>query len=166
MELSGLGLWLGGPSSPYSISRSLHFILRVAFAFCPVLRAMVGSWQDTWLAAPAEAGTRPANLRAVVRYRLLLLSCILCCLIQKPLIAFAWDVQAFEDALRALHGNKANLALMGGTAILLRQVFAARAQMQVKTMALALAGAGGQVEAEELAGLAYVTIEVVAPRQR
>ena len=153
MELSGLGLWLGGPSCPYSISRSLHFILRVAFAFCPVLRAMVGSWQDTWLAAPVEAGTEPANSRAVVRYRLLLLSCIFCGLIQKPLIAFAWDVQAFEDALRAVHGKKASLALMGGTAILLRQVFAARAQMQVKTMAIALAGAGGKWKRRNLQAL-------------
>ena len=64
---------------------------------------MVGSWRDTWL-APAVAGTRPAVSRAAVRYRLLLLSCIFCGLIQKPLIAFAWDIQAFEDALYALHG--------------------------------------------------------------
>ena len=52
------------------------------------------------------AGTRPTVSRAAVRYRLLLLSCIFCGLIQKPLIAFAWDMQAFEDALYALQRKK------------------------------------------------------------
>ena len=123
---------------------------------------MVGSWRDTWL-APAEAGTRPADSRAAVRYRLLLLSCIFCGLIQKPLIAFAWDMQAFEDALCALHGKKANLALMGGTAILLRQVFASRAQMQVKTMALALAGAGSTWKRRNLQSL-LTSLSKLSPR--
>ena len=57
-------------------------------ATAPLARAMVGSSRDTWR-APAEAGTRLADSRAAVRYRLLLLSCMLCGLIQKPLIAFA-----------------------------------------------------------------------------
>ena len=138
---------------PQNVSRDIcfhHHVRCIVFseyqlfphlATAPLARAMVGSWRDTWL-APAVAGTRPADSRAAIRYRLLLLSCIFCGLIQKLLIAFAWDMQEFEDALYRLHGKKANLALMGGTAILLRQVFASPAQNQVKTMALALARAG------------------------
>ena len=109
------------------------------------------------------AGTRPTVSRAAVRYRLLLLSCIFCGLIQKPLIAFAWDMQAFEDALYALQRKTANLALMGGTAILLRQVFASRAQTQVKTMALALAAAGTTWKRRNLQSL-LTSLSKLSPR--
>lgn len=102
---------------------------------------MVASWRGTWF-APVAAGLPPAEVRDLVRFRLLLLACIFCGVIQKPLIAFAWDVQTFEDCLRELHTKKASLALMGGTAILLRQVFAVAGQLLVKEVAVALADAG------------------------
>ena len=57
---------------------------------------------------------------------------------QKPLIKFAWGVQAFQQQLARVHGvcvriggfetDKHNKALLGGTAILLRQIFAAKGQ--------------------------------------
>ena len=110
---------------------------------------MASSWRATLL-APAEAVASPGDPGAVVRYRVLLLSCIFCGLTQKPLISFAWDMQSFEDAVRELRGRKTSLALLGGTAILLRQVFASRAQVQVKSMALALADAGSTWKAKDL----------------
>jgi hypothetical protein len=79
-----------------------------------------------------------------MQLRMLLLGCILCGLIQKPLISFAWDVQALEEVLCSLDAAKASDELMGGTAILLRQVFAARGQRFVGDMALALAGSGSR----------------------
>ena len=126
---------------------------------------MVEGWRGTWL-APAGAGVAPADAEDRVRYRLLLLACIFCGIIQKPLITFAWDVQAFEDCLRELHAKKASLALMGGTAILLRQVFALCGQVLVKEMAVALADAGGHLEAEEPQHVALSTYAVIASRQR
>jgi hypothetical protein len=72
-------------------------------------------------------------------------------------------MQAFEDALRALHGNKVNLSLIGCTAILLRQVFASRAQMQVKNMALALADAGGTWKRTNLQSL-LTELSKLSPR--
>ena len=75
---------------------------------------MVAGWRGAWL-APAEAGVAPAEAEDRVRYRLLLLACIFCGIIQKPLITFAWDVQAFEDCLcdrcRATRQLRAELVL-------------------------------------------------------
>lgn len=88
----------------------------------------------TWI-APSLGGK-------AVRLRLLLLGCILCGLIQKPLIAFAWDVQALQEVIQSVARAKASPSLLGGTAILLRQVFAVKGQTVVGDIALALAGSG------------------------
>jgi len=75
-----------------------------------------------------------ASAESVRRARVLLVASILGGLIQKPLIKFAWDVQAFTKELVALHKTMVRHAsagpesfhslLIGGTAILLRQIFA------------------------------------------
>ncbi len=72
---------------------------------------MVAGWRGTWL-APAEAGVAPAEAEDRLRYCVLLMACVFCGIIQKPLITLARDVQAFEDCLRELHDKKASLALM------------------------------------------------------
>ena len=92
------------------------------------------SWDDTWVA--------PALAQKVVKRRLLLLGCIASGLIQKLVICLAWDVQVFEKSIAKLCRARASCRLAGCTAILLRQVFAARAQELVAELAVALATAG------------------------
>ena len=74
----------------------------------------------------------------VRRWRFLLLACITCGLIQKPFISFAWDVITFSQALVQLCNIRASSALIGGTAILLRQVFAMVGQKTVAKLAIQL----------------------------
>jgi len=87
---------------------------------------------NTWL-TPSNEGHA---------YRLLLQSSILCGLIQKPLIVFAWDVVTMMDIISGLVELKASPLLLAGTAILLRQVFAEKAQKLVGEMASVLAKSG------------------------
>ena len=73
---------------------------------------------------------------------MLLLGCIASGLIQKPVINLAWDMLVFEESIAKLCRAKASCHLVGCTAILLRQVFAVRAQELVAELAMALATAG------------------------
>ena len=103
--------------------------------------------EDTWLC--------PSFPLPVLRVRTLFIACMLCGLMQKPLIKFAWDVQAFLQVLTRGHstivarGGGADstcgggaASLLGGTAILLRQVFATKGQAVIAAQASALAVAG------------------------
>ena len=92
------------------------------------------SWDGTWLAHRRD--------QKVVKRRLVLLGCIASGLIQKPVISLAWDMLMFEKTIAKLCRAKASCHLVGCTAILLRQVFAARAQELVAELAMALATAG------------------------
>ena len=92
------------------------------------------SWDGTWLAYRRD--------QKVVKRRLLLLGCIASGLIQKPVISVAWDMLVFQKIIAKLCRAKASCHLVGCTAILLRQVFAARAQETVAELAMALATAG------------------------
>ena len=87
---------------------------------------------NTWL-TPSNEGHA---------YRLLLQASIICGLIQKPLIVFAWDVITMMEIISSLVELKASPILLGGTAILLRQVFAEKAQKLVGEMARVLAKSG------------------------
>ena len=70
---------------------------------------------------------------------MLLQASIICGLIQKPLIVFAWDVLTMMGIISSLVELKASPILLGQTAILLRQVFAQKAQETVGEMSRALA---------------------------
>ena len=84
----------------------------------------------SWLAPSVEGKVR--------RWRFLLLACITCGLIQKPLIYFAWDVITFSQVLVQLFNIRASSALIGGTAIWLRQAFAMVGQKTVAKLAIQL----------------------------
>ena len=102
-------------------------------------------------------GTRlcPSLPLPVLRARTLFIACMLCGLMQKPLIKFAWDVKAFLKSLARAHSILRNCTqvnrgggagpLLGGTAILLRQVFATKGQGVVAEFASSLAVAGNGV---------------------
>ena len=82
----------------------------------------------------------------VRRARYAFVACVVCGLMQKPLIKFAWDVQAFQTELQRVYKRVRTRgggeAVLGGTAILLRQVFAAKGQRVVADIAISLAVAG------------------------
>ena len=77
-------------------------------------------------------------------FRFFVLGCIARGINQKPGALFSWDVDAFQRAIAPLWNRSASLALIGGTAIILRQVFAARGQALVGRLARAL-HRGGRV---------------------
>ena len=118
--------------------------------------------QGTWLC--------PSLSRPVLRARTLFIACMLAGLMQKPLIKFAWDVQAFVRSLLRVHsacpardrGGGAG-RLLGGTAILLRQVFASQGQAMVAEFAASLAVAGQGWTPERLRQLC-VQLETLQPR--
>ena len=118
--------------------------------------------QGTWLC--------PSLSRPVLRARTLFIACMLAGLMQKPLIKFAWDVQAFVRSLLRVHsaclardrGGGAG-RLLGGTAILLRQVFASQGQAMVAEFAASLAVAGQGWTPERLLQLC-VQLETLQPR--
>ena len=94
--------------------------------------------EGTWLASSVEEPVR--------RARLAFLGSIVAGLFQKPMIVFAWDVKMFMHQLCRVHrqiraGTSGSL-LVGGTAILLRQVFAWKGQAVVGDLAETLAVAG------------------------
>ena len=72
-------------------------------------------------------------------WRVAVMSCTLCGLIQKPLIPFAWDAQVFCEVLSQVAEAGGTPLLLGCTAILLRQVFAKKAQEEVGSLACGLA---------------------------
>ena len=86
--------------------------------------------EATWLC--------PSQPQRVLKARTLFMACIVCGLMQKPLIKFAWDVKAFLKSLTRVHSILRNCIrvnrgggagpLLGGTAILLRQAFATKGQ--------------------------------------
>ena len=95
--------------------------------------------EATWLC--------PSQPQRVLKARTLFMACIVCGLMQKPLIKFAWDVQTFLQSLTRVHSSLRTrgggaCALLGGTAILLRQVFATKGQRVVAEFASSLAVAG------------------------
>ena len=92
------------------------------------------SWDGTWVSQRLA--------QKVLKRRMLLLGCIASGLIQKPVIFLVWDMQVFEEIIAKLCKARASCRLVGCTAILLRQVFAARAQETVAELAMALATAG------------------------
>jgi len=96
--------------------------------------AMKASIMNTWL---SPAVPEPLRLR-----RWLLLGCFMAGLIQKPLISFAWDVISFTKVMTDLSVAGAGPTLMGGTAILLRQIFAEKGQELVGKMASRLCKQG------------------------
>ena len=93
---------------------------------------------DTWLSS--------AMAEPVRRARYAFFACIGAGLLQKPLIKFAWDIQALQRHLQIVYQHTSTrgrgAALLGGTAILLRQVFAAKGQKVVADVAISLAAAG------------------------
>ena len=95
---------------------------------------MEGTWLSSAMAEPVR------------RARVAFLACVVGGLIQKALLKFAWDVMAFQTQLKRVHRRMSTrgggAALLGGTAILLRQVFAAKGQVLVGDIALALAATG------------------------
>ena len=95
---------------------------------------MPGTWLSSAMAEKAR------------RARYAFLACLVGGLIQKPLIKFAWDVQAFQEQLQRVYEawriRGGGVALLGGTAILLRQVFATVGQAAVGDIGTALAVAG------------------------
>ena len=93
---------------------------------------------------------RPLKVR---KRRLLLLGCIAAGLIQKPVISLAWDMRMFEQCISKIHKFKGTCHLIGCTAVLLRQVFAAEAQQVVLQHARALAVAGKSWSAVSLRSL-------------
>ena len=76
--------------------------------------------------------------------RYFILASMIAGLYQKPLIKFAWDVDAFVKNIRAVYDVSGRLSgvmrdhLLGGLSILLRQAFAARGQSEVTSMAMEL----------------------------
>ena len=92
----------------------------------------------TWISSVPAGRVRLA--------RLVFLACAVSGLIQKPLIKFAWDVQTLQTQVKRVHGcmriRCGGAALLGGTAILLRQVFATKGQEKVGDVAVSLAVAG------------------------
>ena len=103
----------------------------------------------TWVSSAVSPRVRAA--------RLLFISCIVAGLIQKPLIKFAWDVKAFQMQIRRVHSKirlrSGGAALLGGTAILLRQIFAAKGQRVIGSLAVSLAMAGHVWDEASLAQL-------------
>ena len=93
-----------------------------------------------------EEALSSAVAENVRRARYAFVACVVCGLVQKPLIKFAWDVQAFQAELHRVHKRVRTRgggeAVLGGTAILLRQVFAAKGQRVVADIAISLAVAG------------------------
>ena len=88
---------------------------------------------------------------------------------QKPLIKFAWDVQAFMEQLqrvkKAIRTRGGGVSVLGGTAILLRQIFAEKGQMLVGDAGVALAVAGGKWDRASLTKLCS-DLETLNPRDR
>ena len=87
----------------------------------------------TWLSE-----SRSAEVRT---FRAAWLLALFSGLVQKPRVALAWDVLATLDGMRALHSLKAAPMVLGMTLILLRQVYAEKAQRLVATIACRLARA-------------------------
>ena len=100
--------------------------------------AQVSHMGHTWLSSAMAEDVR--------RARYAFLACIVAGLVQKPLIKFALDIQALQKHLRGVHQHACTrgrgAALLGGTAILLRQVFASKGQEVVAEVAMSLAVAG------------------------
>ena len=94
--------------------------------------------EGTWVSSAKSGRIRAA--------RLAFIACIVGGLLQKPLIKFAWDVQAFQTQLARVYQHISTrgggAALLGGTAILLRQIFATKGQELVGDIAVTLAMAG------------------------
>ena len=59
-------------------------------------------------------------------------------LVQKPRVALAWGVLVTMESMRSLHALDAAPMVMGTTLILLRQIYAAKGQQLVATMACRL----------------------------
>ena len=100
-------------------------------------RRMDGTWITSAVAERQKAA------------RVLFIACLVAGLVQKPLVSFAWDVETLQaELLRVLEriGGLREVArgasLLGGTAILLRQVFAEKGQRAVGAIAETLAVAG------------------------
>ena len=95
---------------------------------------------------PAVAGAwLRDDLRDDVRLcRYFFLVSMIAGLFQKPLIKFAWDIDAFVSNLRAFYvaseGAPQRIAkkALGGLAILLRQICAVRGQQVITSMAMQL----------------------------
>ena len=83
----------------------------------------------------------------------MLLGCIAAGLIQKPVISLAWDMRMLEQCISKIRKIKGSCHLIGCTAELLRQVFAAEAQKVVLEHARALAVAGKSWSAVSLRSL-------------
>ena len=80
--------------------------------------------EGTWLT--------PAMAEDVLRARFAFVACLVGGLTQKALIKFAWDMKCFQTQLQRVHQRLrtrgGGAALLGGTAILLRQIFAVKGQ--------------------------------------
>ena len=99
-----------------------------------------------WGPEMAETWFSSAVAEHVRRARYAFLACIVAGLVQKPLVKFALDIQAMQKHLRRVHQHASargcGVSLLGGTAILLRQVFASKGQCLVAELAISLAVAG------------------------
>lgn len=86
---------------------------------------------STWLSESPRADVRV--------FRAAWLMALFSGLVQKPRVAMAWDVLVTLQAMRDLHSLKAAPVVTGITLILLRQVYAQKAQELVGTLACRLA---------------------------
>ena len=129
--------------------------------------------QGAWL-APLVAKLGLSAAKPVLLARQCFLACIVAGLIQKPMIIFAWDVQTFrrqlgrvQEQLPLPRGGGTCFArrasqLLGGTAVLLRHIFAVKGQQAVGDIAVALAVAGRVWDATSLKRL-LKTLDEMSP---
>ena len=122
----------------YSVGFDLCFTSSSFRGGAPRLQMASPKLLGTWLSPDLPAG--------VLQARYCFLIAMLSGLSHKSLIKFAWDVQEFTRHLNKVfrastrvHGD-VRIYLMGSTAILLRQIFAAVGQGIVSEMAVKLAG--------------------------
>ncbi len=88
----------------------------------------------SWVEEPSRHKTRIA--------RAALIGCLASGLIQEQVLALAWNVEVTLGEMKGLAQVSAVAELMGGTLILLRQVYAELGQRQVGIVARALARKG------------------------
>ena len=91
-----------------------------------------------------------------------LLACLWAGILQKPGAHFADDVVTSSQAVAALCHGRAVAELIGGTLIILRQVWARRGQGVVSTMAMALHRQGRCWDRRALAGLRARLVQLPA----
>ena len=114
------------------------------------------SWLDQ-----QPSGSGPRSGKQVLARRFLL-ACLWAGILQKPGAHFADDVVTSSQAVAALCNGRAVAELIGGTLIILRQVWARRGQGVVSTMAMALHRQGRCWDRRALADLRARLVQLPA----